>query len=426
MEIAALFPFILHLIIYNMQYTISQLKREVFSKVYEVYDIFQNFFGEEYTDLQLLPTDEAFFHTVNHHFHTTIVHDNGEENGFNVTEGVIRSLKREYETLKPYILVWWPRVTVTNENNKSVVIQDLYAKVEITTEGRIPYENRGFKLNRTTFTEVQFNSGYLHSHIPHFSGVPDFDNPCLGTGPINNTIMDLKNGFEDTVWMLFCQELSLYVTVESLRGGPYFRMENIGSRRSLVGFSDFASNFNHLIELQGFQRNNDERRFKEMLREFIKYYLENGHLSISYKNKSYQSGLSYFDYMIDISNAFIDFFNQSGNRDSLQNLYRDNILVKAFAAGNKFYRTADSISNNNSTLEGTEMFRFKGEMKTLHIIGSSGDEVYETVLLHNDIALFILHSILRIINYRYRNEHNKQIGSNQTGTSTTNQTVCYL
>ena len=421
MEIAALFPFILHLIIYNMQYTISQLKREVFSKVYEVYDIFQNFFGEEFTDLQNLPNDRQLERVL-----VDYEIDISNPDSYNISRSQLRRLKEFYALTKYAIMVWWPRVTVTNENNKSVVIQDLYAMIEVTLEGRIPYENRGFKLNRTTFSEIQFVSGYLHSHIPHFSGVPDFNNPCLGSGPINNTIMDLKNGFEDTVWMLFCQELSLYVTVESLKGGPYFRLETIGSRHDLIGFSDFTGSFNHLIELRSFQRNNDDRRFKEMLREFIKYYLENGHLSISYKNKSYQSGLSYFDYMIDISNAFIDFFNQSGNRNNLQELYDNRILVKAFAAENKFYRNNNRSSDNSSNLEGTEMFRFKGEVKTLHILRSSEDEMHETTLLHNDIALFILHSILRIINYRYKNEHNEQIGSNQAGASTTNQTVCYL
>ena len=41
-----------------MQYTINELKHKIFKDVYDVYEIFQNFFDEEHTDLQNIPDDE--------------------------------------------------------------------------------------------------------------------------------------------------------------------------------------------------------------------------------------------------------------------------------------------------------------------------------------------------------------------------------
>ena len=36
-----------------MEYTINQLYKKVFQKVFDVYDVFSNFFGEDYVDLQI-------------------------------------------------------------------------------------------------------------------------------------------------------------------------------------------------------------------------------------------------------------------------------------------------------------------------------------------------------------------------------------
>ena len=414
-----------------MQYTINELRQKIFNHVYDVYEIFQNFFEPQFVDLQEIPSDEDLMEILD----TWEIESH--DGKYEISPQRLGSIRRGYSSLKPFILVWWPRVTVTNENDRSVQIQDLYAKVEITLEGRIPYENRGFKLTRTTFSETQFASGYLHSHIPHFSGVPTFQNPCLGSGPINNTILDLKNGYEETVWMLFCQELALYVTVESLRGGPYFRMEQIGSEHKLYGYDGYDSNGRDFNELSSFWRvssrneNNPQKEadFKKILKQFTIYYLEHGHLALSYKNERFVQGMPYFDYMIDISNSFVDFFNQYGHREDVPKLYERCFVVKALAANNMFYENRTSVSQHDfSEYEGQNILTFKGEQKNLHIEQESEVHTETTLLLNHKIAMFILHNVLKIINYRYRNEYNrKQLGSNSsTGVAPTYQTVIYL
>lgn len=356
-------------------------------RVADVYGIFQNFFGEQSVDLQ------------------------GDGGG-------------DFA-----IMVWWPTVTVTNDNSKSVIIKDLYAKIVITSEGRIPYESSGFKLSRTTFSNDQWASGYLHSHIPRLyrQEVPCFYNPCLGRGPIRNTIMDLKNEYEEAVWMLFCQELALYVTVESLAGGPYIKMEEIGASKELKNFKGFTE----VDSISYFKRssNSSDLIFDDMIKEFTLWYLQHGHLKFNYSEERFRCGLSYYDFIIDISNSFIEWFNLFGNRSALQSLYVSEIIIKAKVAQGKFYKSSTVDLVNTSDIEGRPVLTFKGEIKSLHIeppIPSNNE--YITTLLHHDIAMYILGRILRIINYRYCNEHNKlpESGSTQEGTSSTYQTVFYL
>ena len=56
----------------------------------------------------------------------------------------------------------------------------------------------------------------------------DGDRLALGTNLFSEkkTLIE-EYGFDETKWMLFCHELSLYVTVESLEGVPYNHLENV-------------------------------------------------------------------------------------------------------------------------------------------------------------------------------------------------------
>lgn len=352
-------------------------------RVADVYEIFKNFFGEQFTDLQTC-------------------------GGY-------------------YIMVWWPTVTVTNDNNKNVIIKDLYARIQVTSQGKIPYENRGFMLNRTTFSNEQWASGYSHSHIPriYHQEIPRWANPCLGRGPINNTIMDLKNEYEEAVWMLFCQELALYVTVESLAGGPYIRMEEIGASKELRDFRKFTQ----VENIRYFGRGFEDEDFDRTLKEFILWYLQHGHLKFDYSQERFKCGLPYYDFMIDISNSFIEWFNLFGTRSKLEVLYQNDIILEVKVAQGKFYKSDALSPINTSNVEGRPILQFKGDVKNLHIEPPVLDnEEYLTTLLHHNLAMYILGRILRVINYRYCNEHNKlpESGSIQEGTSSTYQTVFYL
>lgn len=401
-----------------MQYTIKQVWDHLHEKVKDTYDIFKSFFGEEHVDLQ--PYSASFTFESNKdslRLYMSIgkakVIRKDEKYGsvYDISEETLKDIEERYANQIYNIFIWWDKVTVTNEHDKSVVIQDLYAKVQINMNGTIPLENAGFLLNRATYSEIQFRAGYLHSHI---NGIPRsnfsfFNAPCLGRGPIVQTILTLKNEYDEAMWMLFCEELSKYVTVESLSGGPWRKLESIGVRTvdhrydgyMLRTVYPFISSHLEGVEL------------KKHLKGFIKYYLENGHLSISYQYGYYTVGTPYYDYIIDISNAFIDFYNSYLNRfiPHISTLFEIGLLNKALVDNGKFY----TPSYNNGFYSGDiEMYQnkyvltFKGKEILTKIIPQESDEEYTSTILDSDFAVYLLKKILTVINYRYKNEHTRK------------------
>lgn len=119
------------------------------------------------------------------------------------------------------IIVWWPEVIVSNEYNKSCVIKDLYALVRICNDGTL---SGSFRLNRSSYSYDQWKTKYCHSHVQRIYRSEDnltyWREPCLGSGPIRQTISSLQLDFDEDVWRLFIFELDQYVRHESIEGVP--------------------------------------------------------------------------------------------------------------------------------------------------------------------------------------------------------------
>ena len=185
-----------------------------------LFDIFKDFYGEEFVDMQGYLSLEQYISEVT---------SNTSEDYILLSS--IPLLSDRF--LSIFILVRFPEVRVTNENDKFIDIWELYAKVLFDWKGKF----REFTLNRSEYNLFQLAHNYMHSHI---SGIPlnnptTFQHPCLGSGPIRATIANLADNFDELRWQLFCLELSKYVQVESLSGGPYHILENLGDRNMLHG-----------------------------------------------------------------------------------------------------------------------------------------------------------------------------------------------
>lgn len=416
-----------------MKYTVNQLYQHLYERPLNIYEIFKGFFGEDFVDIQtcqgreLSSFKEYLFAKICDE--SSITKGTAEEDynlSFDVTKEQLVELENIVKDKRFIIYVWWPRVTVTNEYGKSVNIQDLYAKVEIQGDGTIPYECNGFRLNRATYTRKQFISNYMHSHINVIpkNNFTDFQIPCLGTGPIISTIGTLKNDYDEVTWMLFCQELSMYVTVESISGGPYRRMENIGNVSLHTIYTGY--NFNYAGKTDFLcQFTNDD------LKKFIQYYLKHGHLSLGYKNNVFTWSMPYYEYIIDISNSFIDFYNKyySTTAQNLSNCFNTDLLKQVIVADGKFYNEGEYNSfdiNNLSGYQNKLVLVFKGkEICTTIINNKQSSESTLTTIINNNVAMFILQKILRTINFRYKNEHNNKNRRNQEVT-TACERVIYL
>lgn len=410
-----------------MKYTLEQLHQSIFHSVYEVYDIFKNFFGEDKVDLQFHDTEGIMVYDPIYIIPSNIETDNLPDT--DLTDDEYEDAVSFAERWQPYIYVWWPEVTVTNEHDRSEVIRDLYAEIKISQDGRLPLEYHGFKLAKATYTRKQYLSGYVHSHVPSFSSAPPkFQNPCLGRGPINQTIASLKTQNDSALWMLFCQELALYVTVESLAGIPYIKLETIGtSNRRTVQHSNY-DNQSELPE--------DAHIDKETLKDFILYYLKNGHLSFDFYQNRFDHNMPYFDYIIDVSNAFIDWFNENGTQEQVASLYQRKILREVIAADGKLYYTNSLNEQRVLSLSSQKILTFKGQDITVHISDPVNDEERTTLILDHFIAMYILYNIINVINYHYKDEFT--INTDSTSESSNNsreqissstsssQAVCYL
>lgn len=406
-----------------MKYTLEELKKEVFKNVYNVYEIFQDFFGEEFVDLQ-------FDYDAKYLIPTYIDEESLADT--DLTEEELNEAKRLGANWNPSIYVWWPKVTVTNENNQSIQIKDLYAKVQVNINGYIPFEYNGFQLIRSSFPYVQFNEGYIHSHVPrmylnnnhinNLSTVKKWNFPCLGSGPIRKTILDLHTSNEEALWLLFCQELSMYVTVESLAGGPYYRLESVGRGTTLSIYDDYSAN--HHI------RHCENAENLKILSDFTKYYVDHGNLSFSFKEGSFIAGMPFYDFIMDISNSFISWYNSLEekpiNKDALLSRFTEEAVVseRKFYASNRYY----SSNVDYSLLEGTELFTFKGHAIKLHVEApnNQNNEVHKVILLYKGVAMQILNNILSLINYKYENKYTKQFRRTQKSSSPISTKVCYI
>ena len=127
------------------------------------------------------------------------------------------------------VYIWFPKETISNSKGQKHTIYDLYIKVEFIDSKFVD-----MKTIRTSFTLAELSSGYSHSHSPSESYVQDATickyteerSCCLGTGPLGQLMGDY---IDSNILMSLCIYIEKWVRWESLEGGPYVRMEQIGN-----------------------------------------------------------------------------------------------------------------------------------------------------------------------------------------------------
>ena len=393
------------------------------SKPLRILEIFNDFFGEEFVDLQNLVSYEEFSSMfinstpyellVNYNYSntTSIKNLSGKD-----LEEVLNKIETvHFSILNPYILVHFPRVRVTNENNRFIDITHLYAKITITYEGLMV---GNFYLNRSEYTAIQMLSNYMHSHIPDipFNNFSQFQDPCLGSGPIRDTIINLKRSYNEDLWELFCLELSKYVTVESLTGRPYKYLESVGA-------SDKVLNKFSLINI-------NTAPFKELTNLFISHFIKSKKLKFSYKNGFYTIGMSYIDFMLCISNEFIAWYNEqiskgNDNLPTINRLFNCSYIDKYVISNNTIYKPGNYNVSSLSNHEGKFVCKFKNRDVKIHITNYEDVNTNNTTILLSSVkALFILNTILKVLNYNYGRKTNND--NPDTSEGQTNPKIRFL
>ena len=311
-----------------------------------------------------------------------------------------------------FILVHFPQVRVTNEHDRFVDINHLWAKVRVMYDGTL---NGGFKLNRSEYTMLHISSGYLHSHINHIptSDFTSFQNPCTGSGPINGTISALNRDYDEDMWNMFCLELSKYVTVESIAGRPYKYLERLGTNNMRMGEDRFITYLS-----PGYYR---DALSSDKLKEFVRYFINSKKLKFNYVNGSYSIGISLIEFIVLISNEFIKWYNDQFDKKELtanfSELKGQGILKECIIDNGKiYYDNKRNNVNNYAQYIGKKVCMFKGREVTVDItdIAEVRNE-NKSIILNTRTALYILATILKVLNYRYGRSKATHEG-NQLGT----------
>lgn len=311
-----------------------------------------------------------------------------------------------------FILVHFPHVRVTNEHDRFVDINHLWAKVKVSYNGTL---NGGFTLNRSEYTLLHIRSHYMHSHI---SSIPtgdftQFQNPCTGNGPINGTISALNRDYDEDMWNMFCLELSKYVTVESVAGVPYNYLEKLGTNDMEVGVDRFITYLSPNYY--------SDTLSTDKLRDFVRHFINTKKLKFNYVNGSYSIGMSLPEYIILISNEFISWYNDLFNKGEVTNTF-DNLKTRELLReciidnGKIYYDRGRNNVNNYAQYIGKKVCVFKGREITVDITDIAGvRNENKSIILNTRTALYILNIILKVLNYRYgRNKATHE--SNQLGT----------
>lgn len=416
----------------ELKQKIEALYRELLELPRAVTEIFNDFYGEERVDLQpmsledfinLLETNNLyeivgntsdFANTQYYRGHA----DSNLLNNFRVAAESMSLVTNEsiFDRYAPYmkefignkwfinipIIVHFPHVTIRNEYDRTVEVDNLWAKVPVTWEGK----SKGwFKMNRSEYDVVHMQSDYMHSHV---SGI-DFDfkfrSVCTGSGPINNTMSSLTVGFDEPIWQLFCLELERYMGTESLSGGPYRRMENIGANGG-----NMRDNFS--MEQASYVSNNHFSM--ETSNEFLAYLLASNVLKFNYRNGSYGLAHTFADTVLTISNAFINWYNAkyrtTCNIPAIEDLRGDEVIKEAIIANGAIFDPNSNASRDYSQYVGRKVLTFKGKDVNLVINGLATGVRNTSTILNTDIVREYVCAILELLNYEYGNSKKAKSG----------------
>lgn len=416
---------------------IEKLYNSLMDKPLRVLDIFNDFFGEDKVDMQGYWSLDKFKSWMNIEPLSTYILNGSiagmSNNDWNVykamsitdlpesqvekvigaiTGDVVKEKIGSFKFNRIFILVHFPHVRVTNEHDRFVDINHLWAKVKVMYNGTL---NGGFTLNRSEYTLLHIRSHYMHSHI---SSIPtndftQFQNPCTGSGPINGTISALNRDYDEDMWNMFCLELSKYVTVESVVGRPYHYLEKLGTNDMEAGIDRFITYLSPNYYGSAITPN----KFKE----FVRYFINSKKLKFNYVNGSYSIGMSLIEFIVLISNEFIKWYNDQFNKEKLTakfaDLKRYGILRECIIDNGKIYydRRRNNV-NNYAQCIGKKVCVFKGREITVDItdIAEVRNE-NKSIILDTQTALYILTTILKVLNYRY-GRNKATLEGNQLGT----------
>ena len=320
-----------------------------------------------------------------------------------ILEDIIKMLLFDYSYR---VIIRWKKVKVSNEKDEYTNIYNLFARINVSAEMRLA--NSSFELLKSTYTRSQLISGYSHSHLPgrENNTILLWGHPCLGNGPIINTLNTLASEYDADEWLLFLAELDTYVHTESLKGGPYMYLSSIG--HTYHG-NEYNSKYSRANLCTRIYSEIPEKILIPWMTEFFKhcirarifkFFVLNNQICIDMSNKE----------CLIIGNEFVKWFNMHHKYYSsifgsiYKFLYKKELLFEVSKEKGLLYRKGKKklLSDSRKRLVGSYMFTFKSKEVCLEMIE---DEESATVkyasVLNENVLCFIKTRLLTYLNMYY-------------------------
>lgn len=150
------------------------------------------------------------------------------------------------------IVIRFPKINIKNSKEMSHTIENLFVKIEThLIEGTLSIQN--VHGARTKLTYEEYVSTYCHSHLTFSKEqIGRYSKFCTGSGEINNIKLMFNSSNNDwNLLRLYLLHLNTFVSWESLEGGPYRRISEIGNHSILSNLrsSDLSVAFDLLETL---------------------------------------------------------------------------------------------------------------------------------------------------------------------------------
>lgn len=145
--------------------------------------------------------------------------------------------------------IYFPEITITNSNNNSHIIYDLFVYFKFNNQS-LKFKEDLFHGFRTTVSENELKTNYVHSHLGSQDG-----NFCMGEGAIKYIVLDLYRQYDVNTFEAFLLNLDNYLRWESIEGNPYRYLEKISSLNKIdiehvvsqfIDYQEFLQKINNL------------------------------------------------------------------------------------------------------------------------------------------------------------------------------------
>lgn len=181
--------------------------------------------------------------------------------------------RKIYLYLNPYLIIYYPKLTITNSDGLSINTYDTYVKFKMNNGinlGKLFYT---FSLAKLHQSKIEVNNYYGHSHIRSYrQNSYEFDSFCLGTGYFATRQTDRETSKDTHIFDFHM--LTQTLSWESIDGTPFKYIKNIQPYK--VEYTDEKNKYKisneFIIENIDTPLSND---YKEILKAIINLKDEN-------------------------------------------------------------------------------------------------------------------------------------------------------